>query len=315
MNNEAVLSSIIKTQLDEVWVQNFADYEEMPYTATVDTGEIFKPLTGAGTDHGQYIGRILAGTSYFDVVPEGAIVPEDTFRVEYEYTITPLKFAKNISLTLELKEDDVIHHVFDDVVANEAFVARQSQNKNAFKVFRNGFTTYLTPDGQPLFSASHPLIKGGTQSNLQTGALSTTTLNNAITLMRTMKNQAGVLFGNYARYLLVPQALWMTAVQAVGSPLQYDTGSNAKNVFLDPMGIRPMASPFLDYDASTGEGSNSAWFVLASRHSIRRWVRQGFRSDLVQPQYSNNLSYKYVAWFREEVFAVDYAGLVGSTGV
>lgn len=311
MNNETLLASIIKTELDEVFYQNWSDYLNWPGTATAETGAIFKSAT---SDHGAYIGSIYAGPGLFDVVAEDATVPSDTFRVENKYTIYPLMFSKNIPLSKQLFDDNM-HDVWANTITQTAIMARQTQNANAFKIFRLGFTTYLSADGEPLFDAAHPLIKGGTQSNLLTGALNPTNLNTAMVLMRTMKNQAGVLMGNVPRYLLVPAALWKKAVEVTDSALIADSGNNNINVYRSALGLEVYSSPWLDLNSVSGEGSDTAWFLLSATHGVRRWVRQGIQTALVGWEYSNNNSYKYTVNFREEVFAVDYSGLVGSTGV
>lgn len=191
-------------------------------------------------------------------------------------------------------------------------MARVTQDQNAFKLFRDGFTTQLTADGVSIFNASHPLIGGGTVSNLVSGALTTTTLNNGFVALREQKNQAGVILGGVPAYLVVPPKLLKLAIELTDSVLVSDSGNNAVNFFRSMLGITVMSSPYLG--AAAG-GSDTAWFLMSRNHSFSRLIRQGVQTALRGWEYSNNRTYFYQGNLREEVFVPDYAGAVGSTGL
>lgn len=178
-------------------------------------------------------------------------------------------------------------------------------------LFRGAFTTTLTPDGNAMVS-THTLIVGGTQSNLVTGALANATLEKGAVALREQKDQAGIIKGSQAKYLLVPPKLFPEALRITQSVLVSDNANNAVNVWRSIMGIECFTSPYLG--AAAG-GSDTAWFLLSQFHGIKRVVRQGIQTALVSWEYSDNRTYKYQGNFREEVFCADYAGIVGSTGV
>lgn len=186
-----------------------------------------------------------------------------------------------------------------------------TQDQNAFAFYNGAFTTSLTADGSP-FIGTHALIGGGTEVNLISGALSPTTLNNAIISLRQQKDQAGVILGNAPAYLLVPSALFKHAVEITDSALIADSANNNLNVYRSAYGITVYSSPYLS--ASAG-GSDTAWFLLAKNHSVTRLVRQGIQTALRDWMFSNNRTYFYQANFREVVYAPDYAGACGSTGL
>lgn len=190
--------------------------------------------------------------------------------------------------------------------------ARVSQDQNAFKIFRGGFTTTLTADGVALFSASHVLIGGGTTSNLISGALSPTTINSGIISLAEQKDQTGVVLGQQPTVLLVPPALIKKAIEYTDSALIADLANNNINVYRSAYGFRVFSNPYL---GAAGGGSDTAWFMLARNHGIKRIVRQGIETFLRPWGYSNNRTYFYQANFREEVVAYDYVGAVGSTGL
>lgn len=200
--------------------------------------------------------------------------------------------------------------VWSKAVADFAMVARVTQDDNAFALFRNGFTTTLTADGQALFS-THTLIGGGTQVNNSTAALTPSSFNDAIVNLAQQKNQAGVIMGNVPSVLLVPSALFKKAKEITESALIADSANNNINVYRSAFGITVWTSPYLG--AAAG-GSDTAWFLLARNHSITRLIRQGIQTALRDWTYSNNRTYLYQANFREAVYAADYVGSYGSTG-
>lgn len=205
-----------------------------------------------------------------------------------------------------------MHGAYEKMVRDFAEKGRITQNNNAFSVYRNAFTTTLTADGVALISASHVTISGDTVSNLVTGALTETTLNNAIIALSEMKSQDGVVVGSGANALLVPQALYKKACEIVKSERRSDTANNDTNVYSSAYAINVYTSPYLG--AAAG-GSDTAWFLLGRNHSVTRWVRQGIQTDLVDYKFQRNNNYVYKGSFREVVGAYDYVGIAGSTGL
>ncbi len=236
-----------------------------------------------------------------------AVVPA----VTNKYTVLVNDYTQGIQISKDLFDDNM-HGVWAAEVEDMARKAKVTSDYLAFGIFRGAFTTTLTPDTNALIS-THTLISGGTISNSVSGALNSTTLNNAIVLLRQQPDQRGVVLGNSPAMLLVPSKLYKTAVEETESALTADSGTNAVNVYSAKYGIRVYTSPYLD--AVISGGSDTAWFLLAKNHAIRRLIRQGIETALTPWQYSTNRTYFYQANFRENYFASDYVGLVGSTGL
>lgn len=308
MFTEAQNFSIVQTELDKVFFQQF-DYDEtFPGVAHATTAEIFKPQD---TTHAAWIQSINKGSGLFPAIGETATVPLSTPAVRNKQTTRILTFAQGIDISKQLFDDNM-HGVWAEDVRDFAQKAKDTQDFNAFRIFRNGFTTELTADGVSFFNASHPLIGGGTQSNLATGALSPSTLNSAMVNLLEQKDQSGVIRGSSPAILLVPPALWKHAREITDSALIADSAQNNVNVYRSALGITVWTSHWL---GAVAGGSDTAWFLLAKRHGVTRLIRQGLETALTDWRYSNNLTYRYQANFREEVFVADYAGAVGSTGL
>jgi hypothetical protein len=305
--NEALNLAVVQTELDGVFYQEF-NRTEAPGTATALTAEIFKPIV---IEHKNYIEETFGGVGMWDAIGEQATVPTDTALVQNKKTTNVLDFAKGIEISKDFFDDNMFG-TYSRMVSDLAEKGRVTRDMNAFKVFRNAFTTQLTADGAAWISASHTLIKGGTVSNLVTGALTPTTFNNAIVALQIQKDQSNVILGGKAEMLVVPPALFVTATQITQSALVSDSGNNAINVFRSAYGIVVYTSPYIS--AAAG-GSDTAWFLLTRNHGIRRVVRQGIQTNLRDWSYSNNRTYFYQANFREEVDTIDYCGAVASTGL
>ncbi len=306
MFTEAQNFSIVQTELDKVFFQQFDYNETFPGVAHATTAEIFKPQE---TTHAAWIQSINKGSGLFPAIGETATVPLATPSVRNKQTTRVLMFAQGIDISKQLFDDNM-HGVWAEDVRDFAIKAKDTQDFNAFRVFRNGFTTELTADGNAVFS-THTLIGGGTQSNTGTAALTPTSLNTAVVNLLEQKDQAGVIRGSSPAVLLVPPALWKHAREITDSALIADSGNNNVNVYRSALGITVWTSHWLGVAAG---GSDTAWFLLARRHGFTRLIRQGLETALTDWRYSNDLTYRYQANFREEVFVADYAGSYGSTG-
>ena len=308
---------IVRTELDAVFFQKFDMMEQAEFSvAHATTAELFKPIE---TTHAAYIEEVYKGIQLFQNIGETTTVPLQTPSVRNKVTTYVGDYANSVELSKNLFDDNM-HGVWAETVAQFALIGRVTQDYNAFAIFRNAFTTTLVHDGSALISASHTLINGGTASNLVTspagatnGALSTDTLNYAFTNLVQQVNQAGIVLGNTPKTLLVPPALLKKAVEITDSALIADSGNNAINFYRSSLGIAVMTSPYLG--SAVSGGSDTAWFVLATNHSIRRLIRQGMQTSLRNWDVSNNRTYLYQANYRETYYALDWAGIVGSTGL
>lgn len=313
MFTEAQNFAIVQTELDTVFFQQFEYDSSTPGIATANTGVIFKPVT---TEHAAYIGEINKATGLWNKVTEVQTVPTSNPAVRNKYTIYVQDFADSIEISKDLFDDNM-HGVWAEDVKQFALMARVTQDDNAFQLFRNAFTTTLTADGVSFINSAHPLIGGGTVTNVVasfngTTALSDGAVNNAIVQLREQKNQAGVILGGVPSILLVPAKLFKQACQITDSALVADSSNNAINVYRSMYGFTVYSSPYL---GAAANGSDTAWFMLTPQHSVSRLIRQGIETALRPWQYSNNRTYLYQGNFREQVFVPDYAGAVGATGL
>jgi hypothetical protein len=298
---------VVQTALDKVFMQEF-DVMTGPGQATVGTSDIFIQDTADGAS---VIAEVFKGSGLWEERGEEENVAGGTPKITNKITFIVTEFAKSIDIP-KVFFDDNRHGAYEKMVRDFALKARITQNNNGFGLYRNAFTTTLTADGVAFISASHVTISGETVSNLVTGALTESTLEDANTAIREMKSQDGVVIGSEAATLLVPTKLYPEACRIVKSALRADTANNDMNVFSSIYNINVYTSPYLG--AAAG-GSDTAWFLLGRNHSVTRWVRQGIQLDLVPYKNQRNNNYIYKGSFREVVGVYDYANAVGSTGL
>lgn len=309
MFTEAQNLAITRTELDEVFFQEFEYDASDPGIATARTAELFKPID---TDSSAYIFEINKGSGLFPIIGETQSVPLSTPIVANKTFAYIKDFAQGINISKDLFDDNK-HGVWGEEVKDFALKARVTQDAYAFGIWRGAFTTTIIADGTALV-ASHNLIGGGTYSNLLTSPspLTVPNLDAGIVAMRQQVDQANVILGNVPTILLVPSKLRTHAIQITQSALVADSANNNVNVYRSVYGFTVYSSPYMDAVAG---GSDTAWFLLSRNHKVFRLVRQGIETALTPWQYSTNRTYFYQANFREQVFAADYIGVIGSTGV
>jgi hypothetical protein len=189
---------------------------------------------------------------------------------------------------------------FKDAVERLVNGSLLTLNAQIAKVYASGFaitTAYgagsPSPDGLPLFSASHLVKKtGGTYSNIATGALTATTLASTIQQYKTtVKTPNGYRVKTPDIFtLLVPRALETTArviLNSSGSQagIYAGTGSNANllNVFsfegskvklevLDMLG-----EPDENGDVVGGSKADTMWFLVNMEYALRYKAFRVFR--------------------------------------
>lgn len=313
MFNETQNLAIVRTELDSVFFQEFNYEDSNPVMTTCKNAMIFRQET---TDLAFDIEEVFRGVNLYQIITETQTVPTSTPKVANKITTQIKDFALSVELSKDMFDDNKFG-TWSRIVTDMALKARVSQDANAFKIFRGGFTTTLTADGNALFS-SHTLLNGQTYSNSLfditgvTTVLSSVSLNAAITALAVQPDQTGTVLGQQIAVLLVPPTLIKLALELSDSALAGDVSTNAINVFRSSYGYRVFSTPYISAPAG---GSDTAWFALARNTGIKRVVRQGVETYLRPWAMSNNRTYLYQANFREEVVAIDYIGTIGARGL
>lgn len=232
--------------------------------------------------------------------------------VRYVETIKNKDWYNGTKIPKTAFQDDTLGF-YDNEIKNMGASAATHPDELMTTVLVNGFTE-LGPDGQAFFSASHPIVDGGTQSNLQAGALSATTFREALAKAQGMTDYYGKALRPKQRgmkvYLMVGPTLRATAKSIVAVDT---TSSGAGNP---------------DYEEATvivNEGLTGAyanyWFVLLGDGPVRALVMQTREKPefhmITDPEHAIVITEKVVmAWVegRWNIGYAHYQAAVGSPG-
>ena len=226
-------------------------------------------------------------------------------------------FTQGFMVTREMYDDEQYKQL-DKLPKAMARSGRAKVEKDAVLPLINGFKgagvgeeAFRIYDGQPLFSATHPLLDSAkTCSNLATGVLNDSNLKNALKLMRETLDEAGNLVQYKADRLIIPPALEDTAIRLLKSNQLSGTELNDTNKFLNGYGIDIVV---MDYLSETAGGSDTHWFLQDSkRHELNFFWRK--RPEFKWQEDFDTFVAKYRGYMRYSFGCSDWRGLVGSEG-
>lgn len=179
----------------------------------------------------------------------------------------------------------------------------------AANVFNTSFTA-IGPDGQPLFSASHPLVGGGVQSNMLAYATDpdVTSLQLALAAMRKMKDHRGQLLNISPKRLIVPAELEFVATEILGGTMRADTANHTINAFKKRVG-QPSFEELVVWSYLSDP---HAWYIQAdvAECELRMYVAEKF--NVVHETHFDSRSIKTAGW---QQFSVGYSNPDGMFGV
>lgn len=254
--------------------------------------------------------KVSVATADGDIpqVAEGAQYPDSLSRELGTVTFNSVEYKRRFGITA-LMEDFSNYGTTMKLMKKAGYRARYKQDDLMRAVLSGGFATTTTWDGAYLFSANHQVGDSGiTQSNLVSGALGETTLNNMYVKLTTMKDHEGLIMPLQVAYLVVPAALAKKAYELCVSPDGPETGDRKKN-FLNTLNIKVVVWPLLDAISTT------AYFMCSEKmfHSLLAFQKVQPNMKMYIDESTDNM-YEKVRFVQTQG-AADYLGVVASTGV
>jgi len=245
---------------------------------------------------------------------EGAAVSYDDAQESYTARYTAETIALAFAVTEEAMEDN-LYDTFAKLRARG--LARAMANTKQVKaaaLFNNGFSTAIG-DGAAFFSAAHPTISAGNQSNLLGAAdLSEATLEAALTALQQIEDDRGILIGASAVSLHVPVDSWAIADRVLSSPgntqtsaAQANPNNNAINATRH-LGMVPEG-----YYINRRFTDTDAWFVKTDvPNGTKMFVRTPLQTKMEPDFDTGNIRFK--ARERYSFGVSDWRGFFGSEG-
>jgi hypothetical protein len=254
----------------------------------------------------------LSGFSAAPVKNEGNAIAYDNAQEAWTARYTHETIALGFSLTEEAVEDNLYDTLSARYTKALARAMAYTKQVKAANVLNNGFNTsgsYNGGDGVPLFSASHPLITGGTNSNIPTtpADLNETSLENAVIQIAAWTDERGLLIAAKPRKLVVPPALQFVATRLLETELRVGTTDNDINA-LKNNGSIPEG-----YAINHFLTDNNAWFLTTDvPNGMKHFVRTPLNTSMDGDFDTGNVRYK--ARERYSFGWSDPLGMYGSAG-
>jgi hypothetical protein len=254
----------------------------------------------------------LSGFSAAPVKNEGNAIAYDNAQEAWTARYTHETIALGFSLTEEAVEDNLYDTLSARYTKALARAMAYTKQVKAANVLNNGFNaggSYNGGDGVPLFSASHPLVTGGTNSNIPTtpADLNETSLENAVIQIAAWTDERGLLIAAKPRKLVVPPALQFVATRLLETELRVGTADNDVNA------IKNNGSIPEGYAINHFLTDTNAWFLTTDvPNGMKHFVRSPLGTSMDGDFDTGNVRYK--ARERYSFGWSDPLGMYGSAG-
>ena len=252
----------------------------------------------------------LSGFTAAPVKAEGSAIAYDNAQEAWTARYTHETIAQGFSITEEAIEDNLYDSLSARYTTALARAMAYTKQVKAASILNNGFTTgYNGGDGVPLFSASHPLVTGGTNSNIPTtpADLNETSLEAAVIQIAAWTDERGLLIAAKPRKLIIPPSLQFVATRLLETNLRVGTNDNDINA-LKNNGSIPEGYAINHFLTDT-----NAWFLTTDvPNGMKHFVRSPLQNSMDGDFDTGNVRYK--ARERYSFGWSDPLGMYGSQG-
>jgi hypothetical protein len=252
----------------------------------------------------------LSGFSAAPVKNEGSAIAYDNAQEAFTARYTHETIALGFSITEEAVEDNLYDSLSSRYTKALARAMAYTKQVKAASTLNNGFDSdYPGGDGQPLFSASHPLISGGVNSNVPStpADLNETSLENAVIQIAAWTDERGLLIAAKPRKLVIAPANMFVATRLLETELQVDTANNNINA------IKSNGSIPEGYTVNNFLTDPDAWFLCTDvPNGLKHFVRTPLQNSMDGDFDTGNVRYK--ARERYSFGWSDPLGVFGSAG-
>jgi hypothetical protein len=252
----------------------------------------------------------LSGFSAAPVKNEGQAIRYDNAQEAWTARYTHVTIAQGFSLTEEAIEDNLYDSLSARYTKGLARSMAYTKQVRAAAVLNNGFSaSYPGGDGVALFSNAHPLVSGGTNSNIPTtpADLNETSLEAAVIQISLWTDERSLLIAAKPKKLIVPPALQFVATRLLETELRVGTNDNDINA-LKNNGSIPGGYTINHFLTDT-----NAWFLTTDvPNGMKHFVRVPLSTGMDGDFDTGNVRYK-----SRERYSFGYSdplGMFGSAG-
>jgi len=232
----------------------------------------------------------LSGFSAAPVKNEGGAISYDNAQEAWTTRYSHETIALGFSITEEAIEDNLYDSLSARYTKGLARAMAYTKQVKAAAVLNNGFNSaYTGGDGVSLFSASHPLVNGGTNSNSPStpADLNETSLENAVIQIAAWTDERGLLIAAKPKKLIVPPALQFVATRLLETKLRVGTNNNDINA-IENNGSIPEG-----YTINHFLTAPNAWFLLTDvPNGMKHFERTPLQNSMDGDFDTGNVRYK-----------------------
>ena len=232
----------------------------------------------------------LSGFSAAPVKNEGSAIAYDNAQEVFTARYNHETIALGFSLTEEAIEDNLYDALAGRYTKALARAMAYTKQTKGAAVLNNGFDTdYPGGDGQPLFSASHPLVSGGVNSNIPVtpADLNETALEAAVIQIAAWTDERGLLIAAKPRKLVIPPSLQFVATRLLETELRVSTADNDINA------IKSNGSIPEGYTINHFLTDPDAWFLTTDvPNGLKHFVRTPLANSMDGDFDTGNVRYK-----------------------
>ncbi len=232
----------------------------------------------------------LSGFSAAPVKAEGAAIAYDNAQEAFTARYNHETIALGFSITEEAVEDNLYDSLSARYTKALARAMAHTKQTKAAAVMNNGFDSdFVGGDGQPLFSASHPLISGGVNANIPNtpADLNETSLEAAVIQISGWTDERGLLIAAKPKKMIIPSDLQFVATRLLDTELRTGTADNDINA-IRTNGVVPGG-----YAINHWLTDPDAWFLTTDiPNGLKHFVRTAMATGMDGDFDTGNVRYK-----------------------
>ena len=251
----------------------------------------------------------LSGFSAAPVKGEGNAIAYDNAQEAWTARYQHETIALGFSITEEAVEDNLYDSLSARYTKGLARAMAYTKQVKAASVLNNAFAGGPTGgDGVVLCSASHPLVSGGTNSNILASAdLNETSLEAAVIQIAGWTDERGLLIAAKPRKLIVPPSLMFVAERLLKTPNRVGTADNDINA------LKSMSSVSEGFTVNHYLTDTNGWFLTTDvPNGLKHFVRMPLANSMDADFDTGNSRYK--SRERYSFGVSDPLGIWGSSG-
>jgi hypothetical protein len=251
----------------------------------------------------------LSGFGAAGVKMEGMAINYDNAQEAWTARYTHETIAMGFAITEEAIEDNLYDQLSARYTKALARSMAYTKQVKAAAVLNNAFATILGGDGKTLLASDHPLVSGGTNSNIAAIAtdVNETALEDAVVNIAAWVDERGLLIAARPRKLIIAPAMQFIATRILQTELRVSTSDNDINA-IKTNGSIPEGYGVMHYLTDP-----DAWFLTTDvpnglKHFVRAPLKTGMDTDF------DTGNYRYKSRERYSFGWSDPLGIYGSPG-